>query len=110
MSGGADARDKAPLPWLNLVATGGGVLEFKWNRFHNTITITEDGKRAVYSGVPWACACAVAAPQLTQGSHWFELQIINTGDRKGGTSLMFGCSAPRVRLGNSCEDMKGCVW
>merc|ERR1719201_886240 len=59
VSGGGDERGKVPLPWLNLVATGG--VKFKWTRFHDVMTITEDGKRAVFSSSGLG-ACAVAEP------------------------------------------------
>merc|ERR1719362_1472119 len=64
---GDDERGKVPLPWLNLVATGG--VTFKWTRCHDGVTITEDGKRVVTST---SNECAVAEPQVKQGSHWFE--------------------------------------
>ena len=108
VSSGGDERGKVPLPWLNLVATGG--VTFKWTRFNDRMTITEDGKRAVCS-VPWfpalSYACAVAEPQVTHGRHWFELQILNNATPK---NITIGWSSPGVGLHGSYNDKKGCSW
>ena len=107
VSGGADERDKVPLPWLNLVATGSA--EFKWSRCADEVTITEDGKRAVLSSpLGDLMRCVVAEPQATQGRHWFEVQILNPGD---DDSALIGWSAPGVPLDETFDDKnKGCAW
>ena len=99
VSGGGDARDKVPLPWLNLVATGG--VTFKWTRFDDEMTITEGGKRALHSGPHHCGAGAIAEPQVAEGSHYFEVQILEPGrDRY----IEIGWSAPGVEFITIFED------
>ena len=104
VSGGDDERVKVPLPWLNLVAR----VTFKWTIFHDEITITEDGKRVFLSDPDTCEACAVAEPLVSQGRHWFEVQILNPGNE---CDMMIGWSAPGVPLDNIFNDTdKGCAW
>ena len=106
VSSGDDERAKVPLPWLNLVATGG--VQFKWIRFHDEIKITEDGKRVVLSDPDTCEACVVAEPQVSQGRHWFEVLLLNSGDK---CEMMIGWSAPGLPLDDIFNDTdKGCAW
>jgi len=108
VSGGADASAKVPLPWLNLVARG-AVLKWKWNRVSNKMNITEGGKRLAYKG-DGDYAGAVAEPQVTQGSHWFEVQIIDELDVHG--DIMIGWSPAGVGVDDdkSIDDVGGSTW
>ena len=105
VSGGGDERGKVSLPWLSLVATG-GVPNFRWTRFDDEMTVTEGGKRAVYS-VSGLGAGAIAEPQVAEGSHWFEVQILDPGHDR---DIMIGWSAPEIEFHDIlANENEGCV-
>ena len=106
VSRGDDTRDKVMLPWLHLVSMS--VLNFEWSRCHRGITISEGGKRAVCSYSSCQYLCAVAEPQVTQGRHWFEVQILRVNVNK---SIMIGWCFPGVALVDSYKDLcTGSLW
>ena len=106
VSGGDDARGKMSLPWLHLVATGEEVTEFKWTRCGDEVTITEDGKRAVLFGSDDANGSVVAEPQVSQGRHWFEVQILDPVNHW----LDIGWSVAGLEVEDPFEHDRGCGW
>ena len=100
-----------PFPWLNLVVWGGLTPIFKWNRVSKEITISADGVRVTCCHAD--CCGAVAAPQVDQSIHWFEVKILNP---EIYPPMIIGWSSPDVDLqddgddGRGAEDPKGCTW
>ena len=103
LSAGGNVLGKVPLPWLHLVARSNSC-EFTWTHLDGIRRLK--GNKQVVFDVKTNWKGVIATPQVSEGTKWFEVRIINPGPH-----MLVGWSPSDVHgKVNSFSNSNGCAW